>query len=243
MSNNKFNSTRLNISISEEEKEKRWDTIHHRIYSREDIRNQYDGWLEHNKIVLNKLRKCNTPILDLGCGIGIDTLHLVECGYKVIACDFSSVAIEKIKENIPEAKTLCFNMKNGIPFGNEVFDFVIANKSIHYFSEQETRKLILELHRIIKPGGLFVFVVNSTNDSNFGAGQGKLLEENFYEVRGTTKRFFDKKSLEMFFNNENWEFVCMNERAIEDDRIKTVQLQTDEKIVKKVTWTCVVKKK
>jgi len=120
---------------------------------------------------------------------------------------------------------------------------VFANKSIHYFSEQETKQLISELYRIMKPNGVFAFVVNSTNDSNFGAGQGIELEENFYEVRGTTKRFFSKEALEKFFDSEHWEFVCMNEGAIEDERIKTVQLQNDGKANRKITWTCMVKRK
>jgi len=239
----RFDDIKRTHTISEEEKEQRWDAIHLRAGLREDIRKQYDGWLECDERFLSELRKCNTPILDLGCGVGIDTLHLVESGHKVVACDFSSEALKKVKENIPEARTIQFNMKNGIPFERELFEFVIANKSIHYFSEQETKQLISELYRIMKPNGVFAFVVNSTNDSNFGAGQGIELEENFYEVRGTTKRFFSKEALEKFFDSEHWEFVCMNEGAIEDERIKTVQLQNDGKANRKITWTCMVKRK
>ena len=239
----RFDDIKRTPTISEKEKEQRWDAIHLRAGLRDDIREQYDGWLECDERILSELRKCNTPILDLGCGVGIDTLHLVESGHKVVACDFSSEALKKVKENIPEAKTIQFNMKNGIPFERELFEFVIANKSIHYFSEEETKKIISELYRILKNNGAFAFVVNSTNDSNFGAGQGQLLEENFYEVRGTTKRFFDKKALEEFFNSQFWEFIYMNEGTIEDDRIKTVQLQNDGNINEKITWICMVKKK
>lgn len=78
--------------------------------------------------------------MDLGCGVGIDTLHLIESGYNVIASDFSPIALKKIKTNIPEAEIMQFNMKNGMPFENDMFEFIIANKSIHYFSEEETKK-------------------------------------------------------------------------------------------------------
>ena len=230
-------------SISEDDKEKRWDSIHSRGGTRTEIRNQYDGWLEQDERIKDALNKCSTPILDLGCGIGIDTLHLVESGHRVIACDFSNTALEKVKENIPEARTIQFNMKNGIPFEKELFDVIIANKSIHYFTEKETEQLISELYRVIKPNGVFVFVVNSVNDSNFGAGQGIELEKDFYEVRETTKRFFSQESLEKFFDKEHWEFICMNESVIEDDRIKAVQLQDTGKPNRKVTWTCMVKRK
>lgn len=233
------------VTISEAQKEARWDEIHSRATNIEKIRQQYDGWLETDERMAKQLEQCRTPILDLGCGIGIDTLHLVEKGHRVIACDFSREALDKVKQNISEAKvkTLKFNMKERFPFNKELFEFIIANKSIHYFSEEETRNLITELYRILKPNGMFAFVVNSTNDSNFGAGQGTMLEDNFYEVRGTTKRFFDKESLENFFDSEHWEFIYMKEGEIQDDRIKTVQLQNDGNINKKIIWTCMVRRK
>ena len=230
-------------SISEENKEARWDSIHKRGGSRDEIRNQYDGWLEQYPEIAKTLMECKSPILDLGCGIGIDTLHLVEDGHKVVACDFSQEALNKVQENIPEAKTLKFNMKDSLPFSNESFELVIANKSIHYFSEEETKTIISELYRILKPGGKFAFVVNSTNDSNFGAGQGVILEDNFYEVRGTTKRFFDKEDLNKFLDNNHWEFICMNEGEIQNDRVKAVQLKEKNSAIKKITWTCMVRKK
>lgn len=231
------------ITISEKQKEERWNHIHSRESNREQIRQQYDGWLETDKRIVEQLEKCKTPILDLDCGVGIDTLHLVENGHRVVACDFAQVAIDKIKQNVPEARTLKFNMKNPFPFAEELFEFIIANKSIHYFSEQETRNIISEVYRILKPDGNFAFVVNSTNDSNFGVGQGRILEKDFYEVRGTTKRFFDKNSLEEFFDKEHWEFICMNENKIQGERIKTIQLQATEKPSEKIAWTCMVKRK
>ena len=230
-------------SLSEEDKEQRWDGIHARGGTRDDIRKEYDGWLEQDERIRNLLNECQTPILDLGCGIGIDTLHLVETGHQVVACDFSKEAIDKVNQNIPEARTIKFNMKEAFPFGNELFEFIIANKSIHYFSEKETKNIITELYRILKPNGVFAFVVNSTKDKNFGAGQGLMIEDNFYEVRGTTKRFFNAESIKRFFDSEHWEIICMNEEEIEDDRIKSVQLQEKDSSSKKTTWTCMVKKK
>lgn len=240
----RFNGDR-NETITEEQKAARWDKIHSRVTNVEKIRHQYDGWLEKYERLARQLEQCKTPILDLGCGIGIDTLHLVENGHRVIACDFSKEALNQVKQNIPKekVKVLQFNMKEKFPFGSELFEFIIANKSIHYFSEKETKNLIHELHRILKTNGIFAFVVNSTNDSNFGAGQGKMLEENFYEVRGTTKRFFDEESLKNFFDNEHWEFIYMKEDKIQGDRIKTIQLQNNGDNNPKIIWTCMVRKK
>ena len=232
-------------TISEKEKEQRWDSIHSRTGTRNDIRSQYDGWLEQDSKIATVVKGCKTPILDLGCGVGIDTLHLIEEGHQVVACDFSNVALEKVKQNIPEAVTRQFNIAEGIPFTDEQFELIIGNKSIHYFSEQQTRELIDEIYRNLKANGYFAFVVNSTKDDGFGAGQGTLLEKDFYEVRGTTKRFFSEESLKEFFDSEHWEFIAMNEVEIQDERLKTVTLQVDgkESPNKKISWNCMVKKK
>jgi hypothetical protein len=49
--------------------------------------------------------------------------------------------------------------------------------------------------------------VNSVNDVNFGAGQGELIEENYYNVNDDTKRFFDKKNIELFFKNWDIQYI------------------------------------
>ena len=64
----------------------------------------------------------------MGCGVGIDTLHLIESGYNVIASDFSPIALKKIKTNIPEAEIMQFNMKNGMPFENDIQQQKNCNK-------------------------------------------------------------------------------------------------------------------
>ena len=50
----------------------------------------YDLWLDNYYNILVKNKK--NEILDLGCGIGSDTLYLRERGYKVLSCDISKTA-------------------------------------------------------------------------------------------------------------------------------------------------------
>ena len=56
----------------------------------------YDDWLDKYSLTLNK---CKSPVLDLGCGLGNDTLYLVKKGFSVIACDYSNVALEQVNQN------------------------------------------------------------------------------------------------------------------------------------------------
>lgn len=56
----------------------------------------YDLWLDEYKNILEENR--NNEILDLGSGIGANTLYLIERGYKVLSCDFSNNALRNIKK-------------------------------------------------------------------------------------------------------------------------------------------------
>ena len=55
-----------------------WNDLHSN-YERDDIK--FDDWLEKFEKIIND---CSTPILDLGCGSGNDTLYLIKKGKKVI---------------------------------------------------------------------------------------------------------------------------------------------------------------
>ena len=157
----------------------------------------YDNWLDDYQEVLDK---CETPVLDLGCGTGNDTLYFTERGFKVIACDYSEFALDKIKQDIQGVETKQIDISQTLPFEDKTFDLIIADLSLHYFDEQTTKKIMQEIKRILRPSGNLLARVNSTADINHGAGQGKKLEENFYFVEGYNKRFFSIEDAQKFFS-------------------------------------------
>lgn len=202
-----------------------WDAIHSG-YERSKIK--YDNWLDlFQKIIEN----CSTPIIDLGCGCGNDTLYLVERGKKVIPCDYSKNAIKNIRKNFPEIeKAVCFDMQNGLPFDDNFTDLIICDLSLHYFKEETTFKILSDIKRVLTPNGTFIFRVNSLKDVNYGMGEGKEIEPHLYETSdGRYKRFFDLKDLERFF--ENWEKLYINEETMKRYKME------------KVLWKCAVKVK
>ena len=170
----------------------------HENYNRNEIK--YDSWLEDfENIIFN----CDTPILDLGCGSGNDTLYLVNKGKDVIPCDISENAIKNIKKNFPEvSEAKCFNMLDGLPFDNKKFELIIADLSLHYFRKKDTEYIISELKRILKSKGYLIVRLNSINDTNYGAGQGNEIEHHLYETKdGRLKRFFDKEEIRQYFKD------------------------------------------
>ena len=191
-----------------EKANERWNKVHNH-YERNQIK--YDDWLDSFSEIINN---CETPIIDLGCGSGNDTLYLLEKGKDVIPCDYSNKAIENIKKNFPEIDRVeCFDMTKGLPFEDNYTDIIICDLSLHYFTESVTFEILKELKRVLKTNGVLIFRVNSVRDFNHGAGQGKEIETHLYETEdGRYKRFFDKEDFEKFFSG--WNQIYLNEETM-----------------------------
>lgn len=114
--------------------EEYWNETHKKYATGKPV---YDNWLDDYQDVLDK---CNTAVLDLGCGTGNDTLYLTEQGFKVIACDYSEYALKMIEQNIEGVKIKQIDISQPLPFEDETFDLIIADLSLHYFDEKTTKK-------------------------------------------------------------------------------------------------------
>ena len=79
--------------------------------------------------------------IDLGCGLGQDTKWLLDKGFEVLSCDISSIALEKLKELIPNSKTMQLDVKEKLPFEDNSIGLIDANLSIHYFDMKNTIKI------------------------------------------------------------------------------------------------------
>lgn len=185
-----------------------WNNVH-KEYNRDQIK--FDDWLNDFNEIINK---CKTPILDLGCGSGNNTLYLINNNKKVIAADLSSNAITNIIKNFPEIyDTKCFNMLDGFPFEDNSFEVIIADLSLHYFKKRDTEKIVNDLKRILCKNGYLIIRVNSINDVNHGAGQGLEIEKHLFQTEdGRLKRFFDENDIRDFFKDFN--IIYLNEEIM-----------------------------
>ena len=158
----------------------------------------YDLWLDEYKNILDENK--DNEILDLGCGIGADTLYLLERGYNVLSCDFSVEALKSIENNIPNSKTFYLDMMKKFPIDDKKYLLIIADLSLHYFNNETTIHIMKEIKRILKDGGVLLARVASVNDFNFGVGQGEKQENNCYFEGAYTKRFFDLEDVNKYFS-------------------------------------------
>ncbi|MDZ8224882.1 class I SAM-dependent methyltransferase [Nostoc sp. ChiVER01] len=142
-------------------------------------------------------------VLDLGCGTGNDVLHLVQQGFTVTGLDFSDEAVRQGREKSEklglDTQFVVADMAKPLPFNKATFDAVMSNVAIHMFSDRITRELFKEIRRIIRPNGLFVFHVNSTEDVLVRAERHPIMREiepnYFLERHGETMHFFSQEYL------------------------------------------------
>lgn len=186
----------------------------------------YDGWLEEYE---TEIEVCQTPIVDLGCGLGNNTFFLIEKGKDVLACDYSEIAIETIQKEMPKAKTKLFDMTQKFPIEDDYTDIVIADLCIHYFPEEITKKVIEEIKRILKPNGILIFRVNSTDDSNYIAKHETIQEDFIWQPKWKkSKRLFNENSIRSFF--ADWKI-----EKVKQEKMLRYEYQ-------KVIWNCAVRK-
>lgn len=171
-----------------------WNEIHKKYSAEKPV---YDNWLDEH---LKCFENVKTPVLDLGCGTGNDALYLTQKGFDVLAVDFSTEALKYVEKHISAAKTKLVDISKKLPFDDGQFQVIVADLSLHYFDNKTTIQIMNELKRVLCDGGYLLARVNSTQDVNYGAGQGEKLEDNFYLIEGYGKRFFDAADVKKYFS-------------------------------------------
>ncbi len=179
-----------------------WRRIFNSMYLKTDADVVEDKQITKNEIELftsiMQASKENN-ILDLACGQGRHSLELARQGFtNVYGLDRSHYLIRKAKVTMQQ-EGLKVNFKEGdarkLPFPADMFDVVmILGNSFGYFESTEDDILILkEVHRILKPGGIFLIDV----------ADGAYLKKNF---QPRSWEWIDKKH-----------FVCRERSLAKDD--------------------------
>lgn len=132
-------------------------------------------------------------VLDLGAGLGQDSRFFAEHGYTVTCTDLQQETLAESESKLPDAlrqhlRCKQVDLREELPFDDASFDVVYAHLSIHYFTEETTRRLIGEVQRVLKPGGIFAFLVNTVDDPEYGTGE--QLEPDYFQIGQAAKRYF-----------------------------------------------------
>lgn len=188
-----------------------WSQRYQKLQQRDVGLWSYEPWLERWQAQLGQ--PGSSPMLELGCGPGRDTQFLTKLGFRVTAADYASPALAIAIQTAPQANFLQLDLRDGLPFPAASFNTIIASLCLHYFSWQQTRQIISQLHTRLRPDGYLLIRVNSTKDVNHGATGHQAIEANAYLVNGMLKRFFDRASLNQLFEN-GWQIIAIEEIEI-----------------------------
>ncbi len=170
---------------------------------------QRDPWLDR-WLPMAATRAGGDPVLEIGCGHGDDTVVLAKAGLQVIAFDCSSTAVAIAKLRAPSANISCGDIRDPFPLpaAQQRVGLVVASLCLHYFPWDETQAFVHRIHAALRPGGLLLCRLNSTEDHNFGASGHPKIEPHFFMVKGEPKRFFDAASVDALFAT-GWQRVAL----------------------------------
>ncbi|MBH8567034.1 class I SAM-dependent methyltransferase [Nostoc sp. CENA67] len=99
----------------------------------------------------------DNQVLDLCCGSGQSTQFLVKYSQNVTGLDASPLSLRRAQQNVPEANYVEAFAEN-MPFADNLFDVVHTSAALHEMQPEQLRKIISEVYRVLKPGGVFTLV-------------------------------------------------------------------------------------
>lgn len=99
----------------------------------------------------------DTQVLDLCCGSGQTTEFLVKFSQNVTGLDASPKSLQRARQNVPLASYV-EAFAEDMPFADNLFDVVHTSVALHEMQPQQLRKIINEVYRVLKPGGVFTLV-------------------------------------------------------------------------------------
>ena len=153
------------------------------------------------KKALKLFKKKNLKnVLELGAGLGRDSIYFAINSIKLKALDYSSSAIEIINQKIDRndlsklISTKLFDVRKKLPFKDNSFEACYSHMLYCMaMTSKELKYLNDEIYRILKPNGINIYTVRHVEDGDFKKGIHR--GENLYENDGFIVHFFSKETV------------------------------------------------
>ena len=147
---------------------------------------------------LNTFQEKNIKnIVELGAGLGRDTIFFANNFIHVEALDYSKTSIESITSKSKKLKldnyikTKIFDVRKKLPFEDNSIDGCFSHMLYCMaLSNLDLENLNNEICRVLKPGGINIYTVRHTDDGDYK--NGTHIGEDLYENDGFIVHFFSK---------------------------------------------------
>ncbi len=148
-------------------------------------------------------------VLELGSGLGRDTIFFAKNSIHVTALDYSSSGIEitkqkALKQNLTKnISTNIFDIRKKLPFKDNSIEACFSHMLYCMaLTSNELKNLNNEICRVLKPNGINIYTVRNTHDGDYKKGIHR--GEDLFENDGFIVHFFSEnkiKSLLSGFKN------------------------------------------
>ena len=137
-------------------------------------------------------------VLELAAGHGRDALYFAEQGFRVVATDFSAVAVDQIRRAAQahgvaaQVSAIVHDLREPLPLECGAVDAVFAHMALCMaLSTKEIHAIVNEVRRVLRPGGTFIYTVRHTGDTHYGAGNPH--GDDIFEHGGFAVHFFSRQ--------------------------------------------------
>jgi ubiquinone/menaquinone biosynthesis C-methylase UbiE len=120
----------------------------------DEIEERRYRWHYHLRELFASLQGRGGRVLEVGCGIGVDSIQLARCGFEVTAVDLTESAI-RLAKGFAERRGVGIEFvvgnAEGLDFPDESFDVVYSFGVLHHTPDIDAA--VSEVRRVLRPGG------------------------------------------------------------------------------------------
>jgi ubiquinone/menaquinone biosynthesis C-methylase UbiE len=138
-------------------------------------------------------------ILDIACGPGMLTKHLLDKGFQAEGIDLSGEMIAIARQKVPQAKFQIMDMRH-LEYPDKAFDGLLLTYGLIYIPSDELTPTLNEFSRVLKPKGS-IFMINQEGKSDHIEQEPMKPDESLYV------NFFTAKSLETALSGSGFEII------------------------------------
>ena len=164
-------------------------------------------------------------IVEIGAGLGRDTIFFAKNSIHTTALDYSPSGIKVINQKIKKdnlsnyISTELFDVREKLPFEDNSIEACYSHMLYCMaLTTDDLQKLNNEIQRILKSGGINIYTVRHTNDGDFQNGIHR--GEDLYENNGFIVHYFSKEKVNSLLNGfKNISLEKFEERLISKETI------------------------
>ena len=141
-----------------------------------------------------------SKVIELGAGLGRDTIYFAKNSIHVVALDYSQSGLEAINQKAKTSSlsnfitTNFFDVRKKLPFEDNSVEACYSHMLYCMaLTTSELENLNNEIYRVLKPNGINIYTVRHTKDGDYKNGIHR--GEDLYEKDGFIVHFFSEKKI------------------------------------------------